>query len=236
MFETDVLHSGQSPDVPDSTRERLLDAAGEVFADKGFAQATVREICQAAGTNLASINYHFGSKERLYAEVLRHADELSHDRHPHQQPLAGGLAPEDQLGWFVRQFLNRIFDAQRPAWHDRVIARELVEPTPALEELAEKNIKPRAAALQGIIRRMLGPGASEREVQMHAASVVGQVLMYFRCRAMLRHVLPAIDLSAPGVVDDLSRHITGLCVRAMRARREELENDGATQRRSDEGA
>ena len=52
------------------TRRRLLDAAGEVFAEKGFAKATVREICQKAEANIAAVNYHFGDKEKLYAAVL----------------------------------------------------------------------------------------------------------------------------------------------------------------------
>src|SRR4030095_12192205 len=54
------------------TRQRLLEAAGEVFAARGFRAATVREICQRAQANLAAVNYHFGDKERLYAAVLQY--------------------------------------------------------------------------------------------------------------------------------------------------------------------
>ena len=55
------------------TRNRLLNAAGEVFAEKGFKSATVRAICDRAGANIAAVNYHFGDKEHLYSEVLRFA-------------------------------------------------------------------------------------------------------------------------------------------------------------------
>ena len=48
-----------------NTRQRVLEAAGEVFAERGFRAATVREICQRAKANLAAVNYHFGDKERL---------------------------------------------------------------------------------------------------------------------------------------------------------------------------
>lgn len=52
------------------TRERLLDCAEELTAAKGFTSVTSKEICQKAGTNLAAVNYHFGSREGLYEAML----------------------------------------------------------------------------------------------------------------------------------------------------------------------
>ena len=64
------------------TRQRLLDAAGELFAEKGFRLAGTREICRKAGTEIAAIHYHFGNKENLYEAVLRYADSLLVDAIP----------------------------------------------------------------------------------------------------------------------------------------------------------
>ncbi len=64
------------PALPDGTRAKLLDSAGQVFADSGYQAATVREICARAGVNIALINYHFGDKLELYTEVLRHRSGL----------------------------------------------------------------------------------------------------------------------------------------------------------------
>lgn len=224
MFETTVPsplgeHSGGDP-TPDSTRTRLLDAAGQVFAEHGFAKATVREICRVAGTNLAAVNYHFGGKDRLYSEVLRYADELSMARHP-EFPIDPAVHakhdPEVLLGLFVRQFLSRVFDTERPVWHDLLIAREMVEPTPALEELAAKNIRPRAQLLQGIIRRLIGPEATPAQVQLCAASVVGQCLIYHRCRVMVTHLMPDIRVDHPDAVAVLSDHVTRFSLGAIAA-------------------
>ncbi len=214
MFETPV----PSSPISETTRERLLDAAGEVFAERGFAEATVREICGKAGANVAAVNYHFGSKEQLYAQVLQHADELSMARHPEFPPGGSGgaeLPPEQVLRLFVGQFLKRVFDTGRPLWHDRLIAREMTDPTPALAQLAEKNIKPRALMLQGVVRRLLGEGATDLRVQLCCASVVGQCLLYHRCRTVVEHVMPAIRLDDAETPDAIADHITDFSLAAI---------------------
>jgi TetR/AcrR family transcriptional regulator, regulator of cefoperazone and chloramphenicol sensitivity len=213
MFESHVT----SPELNADTRERLLDAAGRVFAEHGYRDATIREICKQAGANLAAVNYHFGGKDRLYAEVLKFADHLSQQRHPQFLPELAAMTPEQQLGSFIRQFLRRVLDTGRPEWHDQLMAREMAEPTPALEELAERNIKPRAQALQKIIRALLGDAADDRTVQLCAASVVGQCLMYHRCRMVVKYLLPAIPLEGQDAADVLESHVTRFSIDAIHA-------------------
>src|ERR1700729_274314 len=58
---------------PDGTHARLLEVAGEIFAEEGFQAAKVRNICARAGVNIAAVNYHFGDKLGLYREALRFA-------------------------------------------------------------------------------------------------------------------------------------------------------------------
>jgi len=57
--------------VPPTTKERLVGAATMLFAERGFHGTTIRDIAERAGVNVAAGNYHFGSKKRLYLEVLR---------------------------------------------------------------------------------------------------------------------------------------------------------------------
>src|ERR1700738_1302224 len=57
--------------APDPTREKLIEVAEHVFADRGYQAATIREICVRARANVAAVNYHFGDKLGLYTEVLQ---------------------------------------------------------------------------------------------------------------------------------------------------------------------
>jgi AcrR family transcriptional regulator len=68
--------------VAEHTEQRLLEAAGQIFAEKGFRAATINEICTRAEANIAAVNYHFDSKERLYVEAVRHAYKSCADQVP----------------------------------------------------------------------------------------------------------------------------------------------------------
>ncbi len=123
------------------TRKRLMDIAGEVFAEHGFRNATVRDICQRAGANVASVNYHFGDKEKLYAEVIRDAHLCASKKYPVDMGLSPKAKGPERLHAFVRSFLFKIFDEGRPAWHGKLIAREIAEPTPALEGMVDEGVR-----------------------------------------------------------------------------------------------
>src|SRR5687768_15023369 len=135
------MHDSDSPIV---TRQRLLEAAGEVFAERGFRDATVRDICQRAAANVAAVKYHFGDKENLYAAAVRYAHTCS-TRHPDaiSVPAAGQkhLSAEERLRQFVRGFFIGILEEGKPAWHAKLMAREMAEPTAVLDEIARTGVK-----------------------------------------------------------------------------------------------
>src|SRR3954468_6015625 len=87
------------------TRRNLLDAASEVFAEVGFRAATVREICQRAGANIAAVNYHFGDKEQLYRAVLKGTCQTALEKYPADFGLPPKATPEQRLRAFVHSFL-----------------------------------------------------------------------------------------------------------------------------------
>ncbi len=196
------------------TRLRLLNAAGEVFAEKGFRAATVREICRAAGANVASVNYHFGDKQRLYSEVLRFAHACAMQKNP---PQAGDDAdPEDRLREFVSSFLRRVFDEGRPAWHEKLMSREMVEPTRALDELVKQDLQPRYVQLHSIIRGIIGPRADEKLVKHCGQSVIAQCVFYYHARPMLQRLDPTQKFD-PATIEERADYICRFSIAAMQS-------------------
>lgn len=196
------------------TRQRLLEAAGEVFAEVGFRAATVREICQRAGANVAAVNYHFGDKQRLYLEVLRYSYRLALEKYPLESGLPAGAPAEERLRAFVHSFLLRIFDKGRFAWRGRLISREMVEPTGALDALVKEEIQPQAEALSSIVRQLAGRAASEEFIRWCGCSIVSQCVFYHHCQPVICRLFPKqkFDLEE---IERLAGHITRFSLAAL---------------------
>ena len=131
------------------TRLRLLEAAGEVFAEQGYRRATVRDICSRADANIAAVNYHFGDKEKLY---IRHCSigwakpaEISARTAACRPPRP----PEQRLHAFIRSWLFRMLGKGMPAWHGKLMAREMSEPTAGFDTILAESIRPMANRLNG---------------------------------------------------------------------------------------
>ncbi len=199
----------------DATRQQLLEAAAEVFGEVGFRNSTVREICRRAGANIAAINYHFGDKEKLYAEVLRHAHARALEKYPAFQGVTDNAAPEQKLRAFVHSFLLRIFDDSPTACHGKLMSREMIEPTAALDSLVEEFIRPMASQLWKIVADILGCPLNDERVRLCAFSVVSQCVFYHHCGPVVARLAgrPAADTAA---LEKLSAHITKFSLAAMK--------------------
>src|SRR5579885_3371126 len=153
--------SAASENASPATRSRLIAAAGEIFAARGFQSATVREICSRARANIAAVNYHFGDKTELYLAVIR---ESVCGAVEDWRALAETSGPEDQLSAAITAMLRKMSsDARRPAWHFRIMAHEMVAPTPVFARVVDEVIGPQYDRLRRMISKIIGaPPDSER--------------------------------------------------------------------------
>ena len=192
------------------TRLRLLEAAGPIFAQKGFGAATIKEISDAAGANIAAVNYHFGDKDRFYAEVLRYAHHCAVGAVDAVQPPPGD-DPEAALRAFVAAMVGGIFDPHRPSWHARLIARELMQPTEALDELVELNVRPKADRLRAVIGRMTGLPPDHERVQRCVLSIVAQCVFLHHGRPVVSRLFPDLSYDPAKIAD----HIAAFSIAAV---------------------
>lgn len=174
----------ETPPPQDETRNRLLDAAEEIFAEQGFEAATTREICQRAGVkNVGAINYYFQSKERLYAEAVKYAMRTCVSGAPFPDWDAD-VSPEQKLRDFIHTMMIRTLEIPKAA-SMTLMMREMTrpEPSPITEEAVRENIKPMADLLVNILSDLLPEVPFERRVLI-GYSIVGQCLYYRQNRAV----------------------------------------------------
>jgi len=160
-----------------STRDHILLTAGKVFAECGFQQTTVREICTRAGVNLASVNYYFGDKETLYLEAV----QMAHRSRAGEVPLpdwSEDVAAEERLSDFIRTLLTRMIGGDRLPWQSRLMMREVLNPSHACEQLVKGHFRPHFELLLNILDRLMPSGTPLHERQQMAFSIIGQCLYY----------------------------------------------------------
>jgi AcrR family transcriptional regulator len=200
----------------DETRRHLLEAAGEVFAEAGFRDATVREICKRAGANIAAINYHFGDKETLYLEVLRFAHGKALEKYPPLLDVPDDAPPEKKLRAFVHSLLLRIFDKGPTAWHGKVLLREMIEPTAALDSLVEDRMRPMVAQLWKIVAEILDCPVNDERVRLCGFSIVSQCTFYKHCSPVVSRLFPNKLPQDAASIGHLVEHITKFSLAAMK--------------------
>lgn len=195
------------------TRERILEAAGELFAEGGFRGATVRNICDRAGANVSAIKYHFGAKEELYSEVLRHWHEFAIRKYPPLLGVGENAPPKEQLRAFIRSLLFRMLDKGKPAWFGKLMAREMGEPTKAFEDMVKEVMHPLNKLLLSIVQKMVGTHVSKEIIRLCCASVFGQCVYYYNSRyiGQMFHR----DMSTPKEIERIADHILRFSLRGL---------------------
>jgi TetR/AcrR family transcriptional regulator, regulator of cefoperazone and chloramphenicol sensitivity len=196
------------------TRDRILDAAGELFAECGFRGTTVRKISARARVNVSAIKYHFGGKEQLYYEVLGHWHAFAIKKYPPLLGVGEEGSPEQRLTAFIRSLLFRMLDKGKPAWSGKVMAREMIEPTKAFDRLLNDMMDPLSELLESIVRSLIGNRADEETVRFVCASLIGQCAFYCNTRVISR--LFRRDMSSPEAIEQIANHVVRFTLQSLR--------------------
>ncbi|MEU5293519.1 TetR/AcrR family transcriptional regulator [Streptomyces umbrinus] len=168
--------------TPSGTKHRILDVAEQLFGERGYAATSTRAVTEAAGANVAAVNYHFGSKEGLLRAVVGRAMRPVNEERQRllDDFLAGEAKPEvaDIIGAFVRTGAN--LTRQRkdgtPAVV-RLLGRVMVEPDPEIRHLFAQEVETvEGRYLEELIRAL--PALSPDEVTFRYRVMVGLLALH----------------------------------------------------------
>lgn len=201
--------------IAETTRKRIISAAGEVFADRGYEAATVREICQNARTNVASVNYHFGDKRKLYEVCLDEARRQREALFP-LPAIDDRLPLPARLVVYLDGILGRFLVSDPTSWEGRLLLREILQPSSAGRPLLEQVVRPQFEYLAGIVD-LMAPQASAKDKAFACHFVVGQCILFRTAGPLIDFLTPELGpFSSPvelqGRIRELSLRIAaGIC-------------------------
>jgi AcrR family transcriptional regulator len=190
---------------PDLTRDKLIEAAGHVFAERGYRAATIREICRRAGANVAAVNYTFGDKMGLYTEVLRHSVHAA-QAVAMSAALDARLTPEDTIRSVIRARLKSLCQESQPDWHFRLVMHEFSHPTSAMGRVVDEGMRPIYERMRKAVGEIIGLPPEHETTRLSLNSIIGQILFYSFSRPVLSRLQPELKLTADQL-DRIADHI-----------------------------
>lgn len=189
-----------------ATKRRLIEAAGEVFAEFGYERATVKQITDRAQASLAAVNYHFSDKQELYYEVLLEAQQASIATMLTLERLPPETSPQQQLTAFIETFLRNHLDPNRPRWHGSLLARELIEPSESLARIKSQYFSSHYQRIEALMQKLVQVEMPRNRLILYVESVIGQCLFYVTHQRTMQLCHPdALPLSER--IDELAHHI-----------------------------
>ena len=187
------------------TRDRLLDEAENLFAQRGYYAVSVREITSAAAVNLAAVNYHFGNKQNLYLEVFRSRwmPRASQIQQSFRQSLKhnGNPTPDLVIQSFARAFLEGPMSAEERSRHLKLISGELAQPTEAFELVVEQVFRPLFGNLLQDMRKVMPDAIDEKQMVLNIFSILSMVLYFNFARPLIAQFVGGRD------IDDLETRL-----------------------------
>lgn len=196
------------------TKERILDAAERLFAELGYAATSTREITREAQVNLAAVNYHFGSKERLLCEVvIRRVGPVNRARLRLLDECEEGLpTSEPSLEQILHAFIHPVFALTNGPFQ-RLIGRLYAEPVEALVDLYRQQFEGVFDRFRTALGRAL-PHLPRAEVYWRLEFIIGVLVHALMAGDRLQLVTDGVcDLSN---VDDIAQRMVAFAAGGLR--------------------
>jgi AcrR family transcriptional regulator len=206
-----------------------MEAAMAEFARQGYVCATVADICARAEANVASVNYHYGSKEKLYQEVWREAFARAHKRFPVDEGLCADAAPQERLRAFIRAKVFQMLESGEEDYFGMILTNEIGHPTECLDNMKCETILPMAERLRSIVIDILALPATDRRIELCMMSVLHQCLAL----GMMKSTAPKVLIQRLGgsgdfkftaeQIDCIAKHIYEFSIGGIMRIKQELE-------------
>jgi AcrR family transcriptional regulator len=198
---------------PIDTRQRLLMAAGELFAQRGVEGVSIREICDRAEANVAAVNYHFGDKQQLYLATVEFAHRGGFNVTPPVIPQ--DLPPAERLRAFIHGLVHFLFGIERPAWHMQLLLREFADPSEGCRRIVDEFARPMERMMETTLADVVPPETTQLQRRQIALSIIGQCIHYKVHGPMLRILLGDEAYAALTVPQRIAEHVTRFTLAAL---------------------
>ncbi len=205
---------------PGRTRERVLDAACRLFAERGYRGTTVALICRMAKVNIAAVNYYFGGKENLYQQAWRHAHDQVQRQFPHDGGVGADQSAEERLRGRIRSLLHRALAGDTIEFG--IVRNEMANPTGLLRQVIDDAIRPIRRTTQAILHELLGPRASEIDVELCEHYLIAPLMQAIHRRHAEKHqdVGPVFR---EDMLDAMAEHFAVFALAGIRETRRRIE-------------
>jgi AcrR family transcriptional regulator len=165
--------------INEQSVDRIISSAEEAFSKYGYHGTSIRQLTKKANVNLAAINYHFGSKESLYREVISRRLEPLNRIRLNRLTNATELSGNDPipLALIIDIFARPLFELQSSSAREgihilQLIGRSMVEPLPFIDKLLATELHPVTTRFGHAIRRHI-PNLTTEEFMWRLSFVVG---------------------------------------------------------------
>ncbi|MFT7651633.1 MAG: AcrR family transcriptional regulator [Limisphaerales bacterium] len=189
-----------------------MQAAVQLFAENGFSSASVRAIAETAGVNVAALNYHYGSKAKLFEAAFEHCAAPINTQRIRQLDALEALPGTPTVEMIVRAFVDVGLTDQGDAAWSQLIARIFVEPKTKSKPLLEQVFGPIVKRFVAALERTL-PEVDVAELEWRFHFVIGSMLQLIRSDRPLRYAgSQSSKLPAQRQIDELVKFVAaGLC-------------------------